>query len=249
MTFDFDTPIERRKSDSYKWSHYGGDVLPMFVADMDFRSAEPILRALEERVRHGVFGYGWNSPELVNVLCERMARMYGWRVEPDEIVFLPGLVSGLNVVCRAFGKAGGSAIMLTPMYPPFLSAPVNQSLEAITMPLIEQRHGQVIEYAIDYDAFEAAVTPQTSVFLHCHPHNPIGHEYTREEMLRLAEICIKHNLVMCSDEIHCELMMDGNTHPARVRIAANRAAHHHADGAEQNVQFAGTWLRLRHRAE
>ncbi len=219
MRFDFDTPVERRNSGSAKWNHYGADVLPMWVADMDFRSADPILKALRERVEHGVFGYGSSSPELVDVLCERMQRMYNWRVTPEEIVFVPGIVSGMNVACRAYGKPGGSSIMLTPMYPPFFTAPTNNGMTCTSVPLTLQRKGQTIDYAIDFDAFEAAITPQTSVFLHCHPHNPTGHEYTRDELLRLGEICLKHNIVIASDEIHCELMMGGNRHTPTAAVS------------------------------
>ena len=214
MKFDFDSPIERRSTGASKWTKYGEDVLPMWVADMDFRSPEPIVKALRERVEHGVFGYGASSEELVEVLCQRMQRMYRWQVTPEQIVFIPGVVSGLNVACRAFGKPGDTALMLTPIYPPFLTAPGNHGMDAVTVPLTLRRAhaGQTLDYSIDFDAFERAITPHTSIFLLCHPHNPTGHEYTREEMLRLGEICLKHNLVIASDEIHCELMLDGNRH-------------------------------------
>src|SRR5437588_1674046 len=214
MKFDFDTPIERRTSGASKWTKYGEDVLPMWVADMDFRSPEPVVKALRERIEHGVFGYGASTSELVEALCQRMQRMYRWQVSPDQIVLIPGVTSGLNVACRAFGKPGGAALMLTPIYPPFLSAPGNHAMSATTVPLILRRAdgNQIIESAIDFDAFERAITPQSTIFLLCHPHNPTGHEYTRAELLRLGEICLKHNLIIASDEIHCELMLDGNRH-------------------------------------
>ena len=212
MAYNFDEIVDRRKTGAYKWSKYDPDVLPMFVADMDFRSPEPVIQALLKRVEHGVFGYEWPSDDLANIVCQRMQSEYHWRVTPEQVIFLPGLVSGLNLICRAIGKPGDSAVMLTPVYPPFLSAPVNQFMTASTAQLREVRKGQTLSYEIDFDAFEAAIKPNTSLFIHCHPHNPTGHEYTLAEMQRLAEVCLRHNVVILSDEIHCDLMMDGNRH-------------------------------------
>jgi cystathionine beta-lyase len=212
VTHNFDEIVERRKTGSYKWSKYDPDVLPMFVADMDFKSPQPVINALLKRVEHGVFGYEWPSDELANIICERMRRQYQWHVTPQQVVFLPGLVSGLNLMCRAIGKPVDSAVLLTPAYPPFLSAPVNQGMTASTAQLREVRKGQMLSYEIDFDAFEAAIKPNTRLFIQCHPHNPTGHEYTSEELLRLGDICLRHNVVICSDEIHCDLMMDGNRH-------------------------------------
>ncbi|MEP7199204.1 MAG: PatB family C-S lyase [Chloroflexota bacterium] len=212
MPYDFDRRIERSHTNSSKWTKYGADVLPMWVADMDFQSPPAILRAMQMRLEHGVFGYEWPTSDLTNMLCARMERLYGWRVDPEWVVFIPGLVYGLNNVCRAVGQPGEDAIMFSPIYPPMLSAPANQGLTATTVELRLMQQGNVIHYEADFDQFEAAIKPNTALFIHCHPHNPTGHEYTRAENLRLAELCAKHNLAICSDEIHCDLLMDGTQH-------------------------------------
>lgn len=212
MGYDFDTIIDRRASDSAKWHFYNEDVLPMWVADMDFRSPEPILRAMHERVDHGVFGYGGLTAKLREVICERMARLYNWKIHPEAVVSLPGLVCGLNVVSRAIGDRGDGALVSTPVYPPFLSAPTNQDRELHSAPLaLEERNGHLF-YSFDAATFEAAIQPNTRLFILCNPHNPTGRAYTRAELTQMAEIAERHNLVICSDEIHCDLLLGGAQH-------------------------------------
>jgi len=184
----------------------------MWVADMDFMSPEPVRRALAERAAHGVFGYEFPSEELTEAICRWLERRYGWVVRPDEIVFLPGLVSGLNLVCRAFGRLGESAVVLTPVYFPFLSAPVNHGMTVTKVALRCWADGQRVYTGVDYEAFERAIGPRTSLFIHCHPHNPIGHEWTREELQQLADICLARDVLICSDEIWGDLTLDGTSH-------------------------------------
>jgi cystathionine beta-lyase len=191
---------------------YGEDIIPMWVADMDFKAPEPIQRALQERVAHGVFGYELPSNALREAVVAWLDKRYGWRIMPADIVFLPGLVSGLNVACRAFGHIGESAVVLAPVYPPFLTAPGNQGMGLDTALLTPRHDGESITYDIDFDIFERAITPRTRLFIHCHPHNPTGREYTREENRRLAEICIKRDVIICADEIHCDLTLGDTTH-------------------------------------
>ncbi len=212
MTYDFDRPIERRGTDSYKWQDYGDDVLPLWVADMDFAAPEAVLRALHDRVNHGVFGYGRPPAELTEVICERMQRLYQWEVTPEQIIYLPGLVAGLNLVCRAMGEPGEGVLVQTPVYPPFLTAPENHHLTLQTAELIYRREGQLLRYEIDDDQFEAAITPSTRLFILCNPHNPVGRCYTQAELTRLAEICARHDLIICADEIHCDLRLDDVPH-------------------------------------
>jgi cystathionine beta-lyase len=212
MTYDFDTPIERRGTNSAKWTRYAPDVLPMFVADMDFKSPEPMLKAMHARVAHGVFGYVGSQKEVSDIVAARMKRLYQWEVDPEWVVWIPGLVYGLNNVCRAVGRPGDDALMFSPIYPPFLTAPTNQGLTVTKVEQTLKPNGNLISYEIDFDKFESAIKPNTALFIHCHPHNPTGHEYTRAENLRLAEICAKHNLIICSDEIHCDLLMDHTQH-------------------------------------
>ncbi len=212
MIYDFDQPVDRRNTDSIKWNYYDDDILPMWVADMDFRSPEPVIRALHERVEHGVFGYSRPSAELSEIICERMWRLYNWVVTPKQVLFLPGIVSAFNLFCRAFGEPGSGILIQTPVYPPILSAPENQKRMANIAELAVIRNDRILYYEIDYEVFEAAITPQTQAFLLCNPHNPNGRSYTRQELTQMAEICERHDLVICSDEIHCELMMDDNVH-------------------------------------
>lgn len=212
MTYNFDSPIERRGSDSYKWTDYGDEVLPLWVADMDFVSPPAVLEALHRRIEHGVFGYGRPSAQLPQAICERMQRLYGWTVTPEQIVFLPGLVSGLNAVCRAMGQPGEGVLVQTPVYPPFLTAPANQGLTLQTAQLAVTVEDGRLRYEMDYDAFESAITAETRLFILCNPHNPVGRCYSREEMTRLADICLRHNIIICSDEIHCDLLLDGAEH-------------------------------------
>jgi cystathionine beta-lyase len=212
MVYDFDEIIDRRPSGSFKWNQYDQDILPMFVADMDFRCPQPILDALSKQIEHGVFGYAWPDNELRDLISERMHRFYNWTVLPEEIVFLPGIVSGFNVACRAVGDAYSSAFTFTPIYPPFLTAPANQDIALQSAQLKVRSSGQILKYEIDFNAFESALTKSTNLLLLCHPHNPVGREFTREELKQLGDICVKHNMVICSDEIHCDLLLGGTRH-------------------------------------
>ncbi|HEN21039.1 MAG TPA: putative C-S lyase [Desulfobacteraceae bacterium] len=205
MLFDFDTPVERRRSGSTKWEKYRDiDVLPLWLADMDFRSPPAVIEALHRRVEHGVYGYTQATEELVGAICHRMLEDYGWPVDPEWIVWLPGLVTGLNVTCRSAGEDGDDILTAVPVYPPFLTAPGYSRRNLNTVSLME-KDGL---WTFDYDALEAAVTDRTRLFILCNPHNPVGRIYTREELLALSSICEKHNIIICSDEIHCSLLLD-----------------------------------------
>ena len=212
MPYNFDQPINRRHTDSSKWGYYDDDILPMWVADMDFRSPEPVIQALRERVDHGVFGYSLLPADLPEIICARMQHLYQWEVRPEQVLFLPGVVSAFNLFCRAFGEPGSGALMQTPVYTPILDAPANHGQAANMAELAMTRNGHTLYYEIDYDLFAAAITPQTRVFLLCNPHNPVGRSYTRQELTRLAQICERHDLIICSDEIHCELVMNDHVH-------------------------------------
>jgi len=211
MKYDFDQIIDRRGSDSGKWARYD-DALPLWVADMDFRSPQPILDAIHRRVEHGVFGYSFDFPELRTSVSERMLARYGWRVEPDEIVFLPGLVSGLNTVVRAIGDRGDGMLAQTPVYSPFLAAPGNQQHVLHTADLAcSQRNGNPY-YELDTDVFEATIQPNTRLFMLCNPHNPVGRAFTPDEQRNMAEICLRHDMIICSDEIHNDLLLGDTVH-------------------------------------
>ncbi len=212
MSSRFDTRINRQNTGSIKWDLFGEDVLPLWVADMDFESPEPLLRALHRRVDHGVFGYQFGAPSLAEVLTQRMESRYGWTIQPQDVIFLPNLVSALNFSCLAFAGADDGVLMQTPVYPPFLSAPINAGRQVVTSELLVRQQGNLLRYEIDFDAFEAAITPQTRAFILCNPHNPVGRVWTRSELQRMADICLRHKLTIISDEIHCDLLLDKVQH-------------------------------------
>lgn len=215
--------VDRADSDSLKWRRYHGtDILPMWVADMDVRSAEPIIEALHQRINHGVFGYGLPDDATVQAVVNWLQNRHNWQVHPDWIVWTPGLVTALNVVCRAFAQPHEAVFTWTPIYPPFLAAPGLSSRRQVTCPLTNTDG----RYSIDVDTLESAVTPETRVMLLCNPHNPVGRVWDKELLRRLAVFCLEKNIVLCSDEIHCDLILDSAlTHiPAATlgeEIAAN----------------------------
>jgi len=205
MTFDFDRPIERRGTDSQKWQKYAGrDILPLWVADMDFEVAPAIVEALRRRVDHGIFGYARPVQSTTDAVVSACQSRYGWPIQPEWIVWLPGLVCALNVTARAFAEPGEEVMSLTPVYPPFQTGPKQQDRAALPVPLL-LTNGQ---WTIDWDALERTVTPKTKLFYFCHPHNPVARVWRPEEMLRLAHFCERHHLILVSDEIHCDLIVE-----------------------------------------
>ncbi len=205
MTFDFDTPVPRAGTDSQKWQKYAGrDVLPMWVADMDFKSPPAITAAIQARVAQGIYGYARPVKSTPDTVVAALEQRYGWKIEASWLVWLPGLVVGLNVAAQAFAAVGEEVLTLTPVYPPFMSAPKNSGRVPVTVPFSLEAG----RWRINWDALECAVTPRTKLFFLCNPHNPIARVWRRDELERLAEFCLRHKLVLCSDEIHCDLILD-----------------------------------------
>jgi cystathionine beta-lyase len=216
--FDFDSVIDRTNGDSLKWSKYAGqDVLPLWVADMDFAAPPAVLAALGKRIAQGCLGYPVASKALVDTVVSHLQREYAWRVEREWLVWLPGLVTGINVACRA---VDGDVLTATPVYPPFLSAPrlSGRRLVQASLRLADGCWGW------DFAALEAALTPETRLLLLCHPHNPVGRAWRESELAELAAFCRRHDLVVCSDEIHCGLILDeGRRHLPLASIDAEMA--------------------------
>lgn len=211
--YDFDTAVERRAHYQAKWSYFGEDVLPLWVADMDYAAPEPITDALRSAADIGTYGYQMDYPPVKEAIVQRMKARYNWDIEPDQILSVPGVVTGLGVVTRALGQPGGGILVQTPIYPPFLSLPPNNNMFAQRVDMMRVADGDnVFHYEIDFDAFEAAITPQTSLFFLCNPHNPAGRAFTRDELQRLAEICLKHDVFIVADEIHSDLLFDDTQH-------------------------------------
>jgi len=223
MSFDFDTPRDRRGTDSQKWQKYAGrDILPMWVADMDFAAAPVIIEALQRRVAQGVFGYARPVKETVEAVTRALASRYGWQVDPAWIVWLPGLVCGLNVAVRAFAEAGDEVLSLSPIYPPFTTAPRNADRAAVSVALALDRAAG--RWEIDWEALERAVTPRSRILLFCHPHNPVSRVWSVSELVRIAEFGARHNLVLCSDEVHCDLILRPDTAHTPMCVAAPESA-------------------------
>ena len=211
MSYDFDRTVERRNTDSNKWRKYGPDVVPLWVADMDFRSPEPVVAALSERVEHGIYGYGYNlerSP-LHEVFAERLGARYGWRVPPDAVVLIPGVIPGFNVAARMLTAHGDGVLLQTPLYPPLLRVPGNVGIAMDAADLARSPDGR---YEVDWDALTRALTPRTRFLLLCSPHNPVGRVWRRTELERLAELCLARGLSIVADEIHGDLVFEGQRH-------------------------------------
>ena len=217
--FDFDRLIDRLSLPSEKWGRYAGrDVLPLWVADMDFAAPPPVLEALQARIAHGVFGYADPWPSLVEAVQAGIARDHGWHIEPDWLVWLPGVVTGFNVAVRAVGQPGDGVFTATPVYPPFLHAAANFDQRLVTAPLVNS--GTRWEW--DWPATEAALQENVRLFMLCNPHNPVGRVFDRDELTRIAELAEHHDLVICSDEIHCGLVLDADR-PHRPLAALDEA--------------------------
>jgi cystathionine beta-lyase len=216
VDFDFDAPIERRGTASFKWDLYGHDVLPLWVADMDFASPPPVVEALEARAAHGVLGYSLVPDSLVEAIVAHLERRYGWRVEHEWIVWLPSVVPGLNLACDAFAAPGEPVLTVTPVYPPFLEAPEQRARRLETVPA-ELTGGR---WELPLEGLEAAASPDARVLFLCHPHNPLGRVWRRDEIEAIVDFCRRHDLVLISDEIHCDLILDDLEHiPAALACA------------------------------
>ena len=219
--FDFDTVIDRSNTGSEKWDRYRGrDILPLWVADMDFRSPPAVIEALHERVAHGVFGYTHPTDELVNAVRDSLLADYCWPVAPEWVIWLPGLVSGLNILCRAVGGAGDGVVTFSPVYPPFLTAPGLSDRTLVNVPLL-LRDGRWI---IDMDLLERSLTPRCRLLLICSPHNPVGRVWSPGELTALAELAGRHDLVIGSDDIHAGLVLDGDKRHIPIATLSPEAA-------------------------
>jgi len=207
MTHDFDAPVERAGSDSIKWAKHAGrnpEVIPLWIADMDFAAPPAVVDALRRRVEHGVFGYNQPTTSQVDAVAAYLERHFAWRIDPGWIVWLPGLVSALNIACRAVGDPGDAVFTATPIYPPFLSAPGNFGRRVVSAPLVRDSAG----WLWDFPAVDAVLgASKAKLFLLCHPHNPTGRVWNEDELWQLALLAEKHDLVMCSDEIHNGLVL------------------------------------------
>lgn len=192
-----------------KWTFYPRDVLPMWVADMDFPAPKPILRELHKAVDQGVLGYELPSLALKETVAQRMQKLYGWKVDPEAVVTVTGIVSGFSVAARVFCTPRKGVLIQTPVYNEFHEVKNNVGIPQVDAPLAKSVKGNILKFEIDWDVFEKQVK-KAGMFLLCNPHNPLGIIFTRKELIRMAEICIKNDVLIVSDEIHSELLLDDN---------------------------------------
>lgn len=206
MKYDFDKTIDRRATNSYKWDSAPEGVLPMWVADMDFRTAPAIIDALQKRVAHGIFGYTRVPDAYYDAVTSWFSRRHGWDIDREWIIYTSGVVPAVSAVIKALTVPGDKVIVQTPVYNCFFSSIRNNGCEIVSNPL--RRTADT--YKMDFDALErCAADPRVKVMLLCNPHNPAGRVWTPDELTRLGNICLRNGVTVVADEIHCELVYQG----------------------------------------
>lgn len=209
MTYDFDRIIDRKGTNAFKWQTRDRDLLPMWIADMDFEAPQEVVDAVVRRARHGVFGYSMPGEGFFKVVADWLQRRHNWAIQKEWITFCPGIVPGLNLLVQAFTLPGDKVIVQTPVYYPFYDAIQNNGRQIQRNPLIlENGH-----YRMDFDDLaQKARDTRTKAIILCSPHNPVGRVWTREELTRLGNICLEHDVLVISDELHCDLVFKPHIH-------------------------------------
>jgi cystathionine beta-lyase len=225
MAYNFDRVPNRRDPNVLnKWTWYPKDVLPMWVADMDFPAPKPIRDELRKVLDQGVLGYELTSKALKETVAARMDHLSGWKIKPDAVVAVTGIVSGFNIAARAFCVPKRGYLVQSPVYNEFHEIKNNISIPQIDSPLAKSIDGNIIRYEIDWDIFKKQVK-KAGMFLLCNPHNPLGIIFSREDLSRMAEICIQNNVLIVSDEIHSELLLDGQEFTPMGKLSPEVAKH------------------------
>jgi Bifunctional PLP-dependent enzyme with beta-cystathionase and maltose regulon repressor activities len=207
VQYNFDEIIERRNTNCIKWDRGNKEVLPMWVADMDFRAAEPIQAALEKTLKRGIFGYAMHPEEYYNAIRSWFKRRHNWNIEKEWILFGLGVVPALSMLIRGLTEPGDKVIIQPPVYYPFFRVVTNNNCEVYEN-LLKLENGK---YVMDYEDLERkASDPKTKLMILCNPQNPGGRVWSKEELKKLGEICLTNNVLIISDEIHCDLLLDGN---------------------------------------
>ena len=202
---NFDELVDRTDTDSNKWDKYQGtDILPLWVADSDFPVADEIVQALHRRIDHRIFGYTHPSRRLTELVVERMQRLYQWQIRPEWLVWVPSVVGSLNLACRSVGSADDSVFIPSVIYPPFRDAPELSERRGRPVPMLQHNR----RWVIDFEWLEQNISAEARLLLFCNPQNPGGSVYTREELSRLAEIAVATDMIICSDEIHSDLVLE-----------------------------------------
>ena len=237
---EFDKIIDRRNTESAKWHCYDQDVLPMWLADMDFRAPEPVIQALQARVEHGIFGYGGPPEGLREAIVQHLVDFQRWHVDPKEVDFVCGVVTGFTHAIYSLTDPGDSVLIQTPVYPPILKAPAATGRQCVENALIQRQDGQ---YEIDFDDFKRKAASGVKLFILCNPHNPVGRVFSRDELSQMAEICLENDVLICSDEIHGDLIFPGFQHQPIAKLApevAERTVTYFAPSKTYNIAGLST---------
>jgi len=208
MPYNFDCVIDRRHTESEKWKKFDADVLPMWVADMDFAAPPAVVDAIQQRAQHGIYGYAIRPDSYYESMVEWMRRRHDWEIERNWLAHSPGVVTALNLAVNAFTQPGEKIIIQPPVYPPFFTIVKNNGRQLVYNPL-RAENGY---YRMDLADLEKRIDNRTRALMLCSPHNPVGRVWTRNELLALGELCLRKNIMIFSDEIHSDLIMRGHKH-------------------------------------
>ena len=230
----FDQPVSRLHTNSLKWEKYAGkDILPMWVADMDFAVAEPIQAALVERLAHPVYGYTVPGDALKDAIIAHLKNEYDWTIQEDWLVFLPGVVTGLAVSCRAFCEDDDNIMVNPPIYHHFYDSHEGKRQSLLKVPL----HKSSGRWTYDLDSMRSELTREVTMIMMCSPHNPTGTVFTADELSEVCDMCVNNNMMIISDEIHCDLVIDGESRHIPTAVASPQ----HADNIVTLMSASKTW--------
>lgn len=221
MTYSFDTIFDRRKTESVKWNLFPKDVLPLWVADMDFAVPPVVTEALSQRIAHPIYGYPKVQEGLIAAIQAHLQRKYEWQVDAEHFLFLPGVVISFNLATQALAQPGGSLVFMTPVYMPFFELAKNAGQNQVTVNLMQDQTGH---FQIDWESVEAALAARPNLFILCNPHNPVGRVFTRSELERVAELCLRYEVPIVADEIHSDLVYFGHQHTPLASLSPEIAA-------------------------
>ena len=233
-SYEFAACPDRQGTGSEKWDRWPEqDVLPMWVADMDFCTPPEVLDAIHQRTQHGVFGYTHEPPGFADALANHLQHHHAWNIDPSSVIATPGVVTGLAITARLLSQPDDEILTFTPVYPPFLSLPGMANRRCVQIPFIQKE----TTWDIDWETFKAAITPRAKILWLCHPHNPTGSVFTKENLLQIADICEEHRITVVSDEIWSDLIVD----PQCTHIPFASLCHAAAKNAITLVAPSKTW--------
>ena len=226
MSYNFDEIVDRSNNYAAKFQeaelHYGtNNVIPLWIADMDFRTAPCIVDAIRERADQGIFGYTWRTPKYFEAIAAWQQKRNGWLPDISKMAFAPGVVPGMRMVLTMFSQPGDKVLIQQPVYHPFADVVNNTGRQLVVSPLKRDENGY---YTMDLEDFEAKAKDGAKYFILCNPHNPVGRCWTREELKQVGDICVKYGVEIISDEIHSDLMLDGHKHTCMASVSAEIAA-------------------------